>query len=482
MLLVFAGFFRLWRINDLTEFLGDQGRTGMIIYEAWKVRQLPLVGPPVLTGQFLGPAFYYIIGLPFVFGGFHPIIPSIFMAMLGILAVLLLYRFASILYGSWIGIAVAGLYAVSPSIVRADRTLWEPTIVPLFVIFFLYLAYRAYEKQFPFSLLPLGIVVGILVQLHYPNVIFVGLSLILILAMALNKRCRIWPLALGAVGGVIGFFGVLTPFFVYEMSHAWADVREIAFTMLTSGGNGAATVAPMWEQMIDYSSRLFGTMIPGVSRNMLIAIQLFAVVALFWKRSFWSFFWGVWYVGGIAAISLYKGTVFDHYLHFMLPLPFVFMGGVLQALESAIPKKGLIIISIVLFVWSIHQTDVFTAGPRDISRIGHVVDVIRDESGATPYSFALFASRSFSDLHYRYFFLWRHNEPVIMSDPNYRRLFLVCESEICPGESDMKEKTRLDIVCFKRFCGGEHPVLDLTGWQLDKTSDVENARIYVYNR
>ena len=205
VLLIVAGFLRLWRINELTEFLGDQGRTGMIIYEAWKARQLPLVGPPVLTGQFLGPAFYYIIGLPFILGGFHPVVPSVFMTLLGVLTVFLLYRLAAALFGTWIGIAVAGLYAVSPSIVRADRTVWEPTAVPLFVLLYLWCVYSVFEKRRYWYLLPMGAIVGVLVQLHYPNIFYVGLSVGLLLL--LKKSVLLWFLA-----GIAGFLLILSPF------------------------------------------------------------------------------------------------------------------------------------------------------------------------------------------------------------------------------------------------------------------------------
>src|SRR3989344_8991467 len=99
MLIVIAALFRLWRISELTEFLGDHGRTGMVIYDAWKTGVPPLAGPTVLSGQHLGPFFYYLIGPAFILGGFNPIIPSIFMALLGVASVGLLFILGKRFFG-----------------------------------------------------------------------------------------------------------------------------------------------------------------------------------------------------------------------------------------------------------------------------------------------------------------------------------------------------------------------------------------------
>ena len=230
LLIGLAAFLRLYRIEALTEFLGDQGRTGIIIWNAWTTKILPLVGPPVLTGQFLGPFFYYFIGLPFILSGFHPLAPALFIAFFGVLSVYLVFYLGEKLYGFWIGIAIASVYAVSPYIVSSDRTLWEPNIIPFFVLLYIFCIYSIYQKR-KFSLFILmGAVTGILVQLHYPNVFFIALSglFLLFILSTRKKQESVLKILLWSFWGIIGFLLILSPFLYYESHHAWQDFKEIA--------------------------------------------------------------------------------------------------------------------------------------------------------------------------------------------------------------------------------------------------------------
>src|SRR3989344_2389657 len=171
-ILLLAGFLRVFRIFDLTEFLGDQGRTGIEIYHAFQTRSLPLVGPTVITGYYLGPFFYYLMGLSFILFNFNPVIPSAFTALLGVATVFFIYYLCKKLFGFWIAVGISALYATSPVIVAHERTIWEPTVIPFFILLFLFSLYKVFEKRnFTYFLLS-GFSVGALVQLHYPNMFF----------------------------------------------------------------------------------------------------------------------------------------------------------------------------------------------------------------------------------------------------------------------------------------------------------------------
>ena len=479
VLLVVAAFLRLWRIQELTEFLGDQGRTGMIIYEAWKSRQLPLVGPPVLTGQFLGPAFYYIIGLPFIFGGFHPVVPSVFMALLGVLAVFLLYRLAAAIFGTWIGIAVAGLYAVSPLIVRADRTLWEPTAVPLFVLLYLWCVYSVFEKRRYWYLLPMGAIVGVLVQLHYPNIFYVGLSVGLLLLLLVRKKTAKKSVFLWFLVGIAGFLLVLSPFLWYESQHAWADIREIVLILAFGGAGGQASYSYS-ERILDASYKLFGHLAPEAPKRFIMSLQLFVLAAVFWRRTFWSAFLAGWYVLGIAAIALYRGVVFYHYLFFLLPLPYLLLGHAVWSLRRYIPMYVIIGLIGLLVVFNVQKTDIFSPGPNDISRVQGIVNEIFVSAKDQPFSFTLTSSRSFSDFHYRYFFKLADVEPKPITDLSYSALFLICDLEPCPTADQMKKKIRVQAICFERHCKGSYPSVDLSDWKLKATLYAPDGLIYMF--
>ena len=94
-----AAVLRLHNIGSRTEFLGDQGRTGLVIYEWFSSGRIPLAGPTVLTGEHLGPFFYYLMAIPFTLFGFDPIVPAVFIALLGVASVYLVIRISARLFG-----------------------------------------------------------------------------------------------------------------------------------------------------------------------------------------------------------------------------------------------------------------------------------------------------------------------------------------------------------------------------------------------
>ncbi|MCR4263253.1 MAG: hypothetical protein NUV98_00860, partial [Candidatus Roizmanbacteria bacterium] len=98
VILLISFFVRIYRITELTEFLGDQGRESIVLYNAWHTKTLPLVGPPVSTGQHLGPMYYYLIAPSFFLAGLNPLGPIVFMVLLDVAAILLLYLLVSKLF------------------------------------------------------------------------------------------------------------------------------------------------------------------------------------------------------------------------------------------------------------------------------------------------------------------------------------------------------------------------------------------------
>ena len=91
LVLLLAAFLRLWRINSLFHFMGDEGTQSQAI---WRLihGHPPLLGPSLSIGAMhLGPLFYYLEAIPMLISGGSPVGPTVFVAMLGILAVALLF-------------------------------------------------------------------------------------------------------------------------------------------------------------------------------------------------------------------------------------------------------------------------------------------------------------------------------------------------------------------------------------------------------
>lgn len=418
---------------------------------------VPIVGPTTLSGQHLGPIFYYLL-LPgyFLFNG--PVGVCLWIAFLGIVATYILYRSVFVVYGRFPALFVSVLYAVSPAIVQTDRIIWEPNLVPLFSIVFVWLAILQHERVSFWLVVAQGVACGILIQLHYPNVFFI--ALLGLVALGHSIRVKRWNyLFAGTVGWIIGFLIVMAPFLFYEYTHGFSDIRgTVDIVVRSSSGVGKRQ---MIYQAWEYSGRVIGKMLPNVHTPAVVAFLTVWFVFLMRNRTSWNIFWTVWFAFGIMSIGKYSGVVFDHYLNFIIPVPFLMLASIVSKIQSDRWKKFALVVLGFIVIVQLGKIDVFQQGDQDIARTKSAIQQIIKDSGKTPFSFALIRSKSFSDLHYRYYFRVIGREPLPVTSKMNSLLYLICDQEVCPSVSELTSQKNTPIICYKAFCSNFYPSIKL---------------------
>lgn len=447
-ILLLAAFLRLYRLEALTEFLGDQGRTSFILRQF----PLPLAGPTTLSGAHLGPVFYYLLA-PF---GWNPIVTSIWMAILGVFAVYVLYKVVNILYGTNVALIVSILYAVAPIIVKQDRIIWEPNLVPLFAFLFCYFILRK-------NWLGMGAATAVLVQLHYPNIFFIGLSGLILYRNV--KSMFKW---------LFGFALLLLPFMFYEYKNHFIDIQNIFHVMSSSSGLGKRQIIGF---IFEYSGRVFGFVLPYMSHPIAIGLISLWIVFLVFNVNKYNLFWTFWFLVGVISMARYNGVVYDHYLLFLLP-------PVLLTLAAVAKKfKALSYILVILILIQLFNTDIFSQGNNDIARTKNAVSDVINDANSQPFSFTLINSRSFSDLHYRYYFSTFGVSPEFVKNEMYSMFYLICDNSKCPPVAEVTEKQYIPVVCYDPHCAGDYGNIDMTKWQFDhELTSKSYGKIYVFLR
>ena len=128
ILLLFAFFLRVYRVNEILGFYYDQGRDGLIIWDLWHKGKFFLIGPTTgIAGIFRGPFYYYLIAPFYLLGGGDPVYPAVFLAMLSVAAIGILYHVAAKYLDKATAIFVTVLSSFSFYIVMASRWLSNPT-------------------------------------------------------------------------------------------------------------------------------------------------------------------------------------------------------------------------------------------------------------------------------------------------------------------------------------------------------------------
>ncbi len=479
-----AFFLRVFRIETLTEFLGDQGRTMLVMRDFLEKGIIPLAGPSTLSGHNLGPLFYYLL-IPGYIGG--PVSMSVWMAIMGVAAVFFLYESVRLMFGTWPARLSALLWAVSPLIIVSDRVIWEPNLVPLFAVLFFYLLYRAHVRELRWVWAAIGAVVSILIQLHYPNIFFAGLTGVYLLG-SVGIRHRSFSDAVRAgIWWIAGFVVLLLPFIVYEYSIGFTDITGVGSIMFGSGEQMPGKRV-MLGHVVDYAFRVFGKSLPFMKLTLapwLISAWIIFVLLYPSKK---NIFFSLWFFGGLTAMARYTGIVYDHYLYFLTPVPFFIIGSVIGSVKKPQWSTIVSVVVALLCVIQLMKTDALSAGNSDIPRVRSAVGEIKTIAGNLPFSFTLTGSRSYSDLHYRYYMKGMDLNTVPVTDTGYPVFMLICDDRECPAVSDITAITELPVLCYEEHCSEFYPKLPLlTQWKYQRdvpvtVNGIVQGRVYVFER
>lgn len=481
ILLILAGFLRLYHIRELTEFLGDQGSAGVIIYESVKNKTIPLTGPAVSTGQRPGPFYYYLIALPLILTNFNPVAPAVLMSLLGVSTVFLIWYILSQIYNFWVGFASALLYTVSPRLIINDRVSWNPTSIPFLVTLLLFGFVKIAKGNWHYWLL-VGFLNGLLLQLHYSNVITVGVSLgffILLLFKNKSRRkiawCWFWR-------GALVFFLPLIPFVIYQFQHDFIDIRSLLFTVFLEKPNPAVVTA-VRPGLFELTSRVFWALMPTPRDYLIIPLEILLLFIALLKPRFWNLFFTVWFGLGIFLISCYRGPIYDHYLFFLFPLPFFLFGALANFLEEKFKKPVWLFLLFFLLIFQLARYDLVKRNFSDIPRAqAATAEIIKQAAGAD-FSFTLLSSRSFSDYHYRFFFLTNAIQPKPITNEDYSLLFLVCEKAPCNIKEDLLFMKSIPVLCYDHHCKESYPSISMEEWKVkDARYFNDDLRVFTLQR
>lgn len=502
IILLVAAFLRLHNIDKYMTFLGDEGRDAIVVQDIITgfddilqgdfhaaAEHLTLLGPTASVGGFyLGPIYYYFMA-PFMwlFGG-HPAGAAVMVALFGIATVWLIYKVTAEFFNRKAGIIAALLYSIAPIIIIYSRASWNPNLMPFFSLAFLYTLYKGVQTNKRFLFFLAGILFGILLQLHYLAlfVATIGGLYLTIIQLFYKKgdflkkgETYIVQIALTFAGFFLGFL----PFFGFELRHDFANTQNIFRFIFQSGETGARSNIGETLGLVFF--KLFGRILanfpsPTVKEEMYsqpwmvlwiigiivlaVAISLFVLkktIAAYKRKDNTFFQWGLlalWLFVGVMFFGFYRKEIYDYYLAFLFPLPFILTGGFLGTyLAKAFTQKsngqkavctnhfGSIIttvgISIVLvvLVWINLRTMPLMYTPNDqYGQAEGIAHFVLDKADGKPFNFALITGGN-SDHAYRFFFRKAGKEPIAIENPEADpqretvtdQLLVICDTLPC---------------------------------------------------
>lgn len=473
-ILILGAFLRLYKIKNYILFLGDEGRDALVV---WGI----LHGDPTLLGPtssvggfFLGPVYYYLMAPFLLLSNYDPVGPAIMVVLFGLATIYLVYRFGKELFGSIAGLIAALLYAISPIVITYSRSSWNPNVFPFFTLTSIYALYLGVKNKKWWLFALSGFLMGINLQIHYLAT-FVGAILFFYVTFVEFKPNLSWVKDLAKRYALMigGFLVGFAPFLAFEARHGFTNSQNILTFVFNSSDTGFAGNIFMNIKIV--FDRLFGGLIisfpthlneklfdPQIVKVWYLATLLLGIILIgfflyyfiknfkdkkIFKKTFLILIWGL---VGIGLFLLYKKSVYDYYLGFLYPLPFLLIGLLGSQIIEKYKKVGIGVVSvgvIVLVLISLRFTPIRIPGNQQVNQMKMISEFILEKTNDRPFNFAISGSGN-SDHAYRYFFKLAGKDPVqiygLNIDPQRvtvtDQLFVVCEQKPCSplGESALQ--------------------------------------------
>ncbi len=221
-LILVAGFLRFYQLNT-TEFDQDQAILFRMAHDAVSHGLLPVTSNTASIGISNPGGVIYLFMLPALLNP-SPLGGAILVASCTLIAILLTYFFTRRYYGRLAGIVAALLYATAYKPLLYARFIWQPNLMPPFVVLFLFVLFSGVVERRKGWLFPALLLLGILYQMHAITVL---LAIPLAVALLLAPHTLRWrDIIFALIGLAILFF----PYLLWEVYTHFDDLRTV-FTL-----------------------------------------------------------------------------------------------------------------------------------------------------------------------------------------------------------------------------------------------------------
>ncbi len=448
LILGLAAFLRLYQIPGYMTFLGDEGRDALIMKKILS-GDLPMIGPPTSVGNiYLGPLYYYMMFLSMAPTNLNPISAAIMNALIGILIVALVYYLGKIWFGRIGGMVASFLYAISPVNIIYSRSSWNPNPAPFFALLGMFSLYRVHKTGNFLWLVLTGFAFAAAAQMHYLSLILIPIGVILLIYEVWarkNSHMNSKNLPKGIMLGMITFALVMSPLVIFDFKHNFLNYRAITELLSGNGAVKAAVFSNLARIPSLFSYNLIGRYMTGENYILQILLSLLLLLPFLLLRTWSILALGVWLLVGLFGVSFYQQDIYDHYLGFMNPVPFLLLGSITTI--KIIPRKfvAALMITLVLSLTYVNfQKSPLRFPPNNqLKRTIDVAKFIINASQNKDFNFALIAKSNYDSAYQFYLDKLGHTPKQVPFDKT-GQLFVVCEDESC----DPTHNSKYEIVAY----------------------------------
>ncbi len=444
-ILVIASFLRLYKIDQYMIFLGDEGRDAIIVKKMIYEHHFPLIGPPTSAGNiYLGPLYYYMMLIPMAIFNLNPVSAAVMVAIIGVLTIWLIYYLGKVWFGNTSGLVSAFLYAISPVTINYSNFSWNPNPLPFFALLSIYGFYKVNKSGNFLWLILSGLSVAAAIQMHYLALILIpvmGILWIHQISIRFRRKYQTKNLISGTILGILSFLLLMSPLLWFDLRHDFLNYKAIS-QFFSEGGTVKGDIFGNIMRIPEiYSQDLIGRYMVGENIYLSIVVSGLIIFSLF-RKSWPIFCLGVWLMVGIFGLSFYQGEIFDHYLGFLNPAPFLLFGS-LTSIHLRIRQgwiiSGVLVMTIILTIFNLQKNPLRTSPNNQLQRTKDIAKYIISKSENKPFNFALLAKNNYDSAYQFYLDICGYKPKQVPFDIT-NQLFVVCEDQICEPINHPKQE------------------------------------------
>ena len=442
-ILAIAFFLRIYKIDQYMSFLGDEGRDALVIKRILIEHHPPLLGPGTSIGNmYLGPLYYYMMAIPMAIFWLNPVAAAGMVAIITTAAVGLIYYLGKSWFGFWAGVLSSFLYAISPVNINYGRSSWNPNPAPFFTLLAITGLYKLHKTgDFRWFLLT-GSALAFAAQMHYLALILIPITgMLWLYEVILHKRIKLLRknIVKGTLGGIVLFLFLMSPLLIFDLRHNFMNFNAVSTFFLNR--ETTVNVNPLnsiGRMLPVYNQNLIGRYMVGENPFLSPPISILVVLPIFialWKKFKgealrWSILTlGVWLIFGLLGLSLYKQTIYDHYLGFLNPAPYLLLGYYIY-LNKRFVNFGLIVLCLVLIFINISKSPLQYPPNNQLERTKVIAAYVVEKADEKPFNFALLSKNNYDSAYQYYLEVYNHKPKQIPFEVT-EQLFVVCEDPVC---------------------------------------------------
>lgn len=444
-------FLRVYKIDGYMTFLGDEGRDAIIIKRTLTNFDLPMIGPPTSIGNmYLGPLYYYMMTIPMLIVWLNPLAAAVMVALIGTASVGLIYYLTRSWFGVKSAIVATVLYSLSSVNIIYSRSSWNPNPAPFFTLLAFLGFYQAKKTNNYKWLVLTGGAIAFAVQMHYLAIILIPIFVIFVMFEIFKKiyyKEKKNHLIFGILISATLFLFLMSPLVIFDIRHNFINYHAVTTffgnretTVNLNALNSLTRIWPIYSgNLIErYLTRNYFLITISTAILVVVIFLGFIFKSFKDKKIYWPYlaiFTWLWV--GVLGLSLYKQTIYDHYLGFLNPSIFILLSStvfLIERIRTRVLRFTLSGISLFFFITlvfiEISNSPLQFTPNNQLKKTQEIANFVINQSEKKPFNFALISEHNY-DSAYQYFMDLYGHKPKTLPFDKTQQLFVVCEDKIC---------------------------------------------------